>query len=339
MRRLWLNFLVLFTLFIMLAVGIGVALVHFGMGKHQLESVSKPYLETEWQDRPEDIDLLRERLAQLYADRQKQFIPEIIFRDSETVEAIVEDSKIDSQDMIADEQVDDVHEEKIADTRPKIIIVIDDLGLNRGRLERLANLSIPMTFAFLPYAKNLKSDTQFSHEKGHDIFLHLPMQPIRKTIDPGPNYLRTDMDKAEIIKHFEAAVQNFTHISGFNNHMGSAFTKHKPSMEIILAEAEKRNLIFLDSRTIQEIASIDIAKERGQSILVRDVFIDHVKEPEAIQKQLQLTERVAKRYGSAIAIGHPYPETIDALEEWLKTDVSARFHFITASELYRIKQP
>jgi polysaccharide deacetylase 2 family uncharacterized protein YibQ len=47
------------------------------------------------------------------------------------------------------------------------------------------------------------------------------------------------------------------------------------------------------------------------------------------------TERVAKRKGYAVAIGHPHAATIDVLEQWLPEAETAGFKFVPVRELVR----
>ena len=47
--------------------------------------------------------------------------------------------------------------------------------------------------------------------------------------------------------------------------------------------------------------------------LKRDVFLDNTRDKSYINSQFLELIKIAKRKGSAIAIGHPYPETTDVL--------------------------
>jgi polysaccharide deacetylase 2 family uncharacterized protein YibQ len=49
----------------------------------------------------------------------------------------------------------------------------------------------------------------------------------------------------------------------------------------------------------------------------RNVFLDNDLDAEKIKAQLAELERVARRRGQAIAIGHPHGVTVDVLAEWI----------------------
>jgi polysaccharide deacetylase 2 family uncharacterized protein YibQ len=67
--------------------------------------------------------------------------------------------------------------------------------------------------------------------------------------------------------------------------------------------------------------------------IARDVFLDDVISPDAIRAQLLETERVAKRKGYAVAIGHPHAATMETLEQWLPEAESQGFKFVPVREL------
>lgn len=217
--------------------------------------------------------------------------------------------------------------------KPKIAIVIDDMGMNFTRLRALADLKGPMSLAFLPYAENLAEQTQYAHNKGHELLVHMPMQPKSKTVDTGPIVLKPGMGKTELLAMLDKGLSQFDGFAGINNHMGSAFTEDVTGMRTILQELKKRGLFFLDSKTTAKSVGEGLAREIGVKYVGRDVFLDHVNTLEFINKQLAQAERVALKNGSAVAIGHPYPFTIEALEKWIPEAKAKGFELVTISTL------
>ena len=105
--------------------------------------------------------------------------------------------------------------------------------------------------------------------------------------------------------------------------MGSFLTQEKKAMAIILGEIKRKKLFFVDSRTTSKTVAYDVAKKLGLKSAERNVFLDDIEDEEEIIKQIELLINTAKKNGRAIAIGHPRPETIAALEKMLpalKTD-------------------
>ncbi len=199
----------------------------------------------------------------------------------------------------------------------QIAIVLDDMGLNEKAARRAADLPGPLTLAFLPYAQNLPAQTAHARSQGHELMVHMPMEPEGRGMDPGPNAMMTGLDKAELQRRLTRNLDQFKGYVGFNNHMGSRFTANRSGMTVVLEEAKARGLLFLDSRTTEATVSAKIARDLDLPYAARDVFLDNVRTDAAIRTQLATLVTVARKRGAAIAIGHPYPETLAVLAVWL----------------------
>lgn len=202
--------------------------------------------------------------------------------------------------------------------RPLIAIVIDDVGLDRPHSKRAWELPGPLTMSFLPYAKDLREQARAARARGHELMLHLPMEPNGRN-DPGPGALLVSMSDVEIRQRTVAALDSFEGFAGVNNHMGSRFTAFRPGMETALRQMKPRGLMFLDSRTTAQSVGEQTAQELGVPAIVRHVFLDDEESVEAVRRKLAEAEAVARRQGFVVAIGHPHEATLQALAEWLPT--------------------
>jgi len=200
--------------------------------------------------------------------------------------------------------------------------VIDDMGLDRARSERTTALPAPLTLAYLAYARDLDGQTGAARAAGHELLVHVPMEP-GPGADPGPNALLTSLTPEELARRIEWNLSQFTKFVGINNHMGSKATSDRPSMAAVMSKLSDRGLLFLDSRTSGATVAYAEAEKQGIPALRRDVFLDHDPSPIAVRAALDQVEEIARRRGHAIAIGHPKDATIEALAEWLP-DVQAR---------------
>ena len=203
-------------------------------------------------------------------------------------------------------------------SRPLIAIVIDDVGLDRPRSRRAWELPGPLTMSFLPYAKDLREQAKAARARGHELMLHLPMEPNGRN-DPGPNALLVSSTDAELRQRTNAALDSFDGYVGANNHMGSRFTAFRPGMETVMRQFKSRGVMFLDSRTTAQSVGDQTAQEMGVPSIVRHVFLDDEETLDAVRRKLAETEAVARRQGFAVAIGHPHDVTLQALAEWLPT--------------------
>lgn len=206
-----------------------------------------------------------------------------------------------------------------ADGRPLIAIVIDDLGLSGEKVRRTAALPAPLTLAFLPYANGLSELTAVARARGHELLVHVPMEPGSRTTDPGPNALLTEYGVRDLLSRIEWNLGRLDGYVGINNHMGSRFTADPSGMAVVLSELNRRGLMFLDSRTSAKTVGDKLARTIGLPSVERDVFLDPDGARSDVAGQLVELERTARRQGYAVGIGHHYNVTLDTLEGWLDT--------------------
>lgn len=203
--------------------------------------------------------------------------------------------------------------------RPLVAIVIDDMGVDHKRSLEMVAMPAPLTLSYLTYARNIRKQTAAARAVGHELMLHVSMEPGSHAVDPGPNVLLTGESDTEIRSRLDWGLNRFSTYIGINNHMGSKFTADAAGMRVVMEELKKRGLIFLDSRTTSKTVGAKIAHEIGVTVVERNIFLDNVNAKDAILKQLAALVRVARHRGAAIAIGHPRDGTIAALKAWLPT--------------------
>ena len=216
--------------------------------------------------------------------------------------------------------------------KPKVIIVFDDMGIDRRAFEQVAQLPGPLTLAFLPYAKDVDALADQAREAGLELMLHLPMQP-QGSADPGPHALKADMTGAAFLKELEWNLNRFDGYVGVNNHMGSKLTTDEAAMKTVLAYLKHEGLFFLDSVTTGDTVVRSAGAMVDARILSRDVFIDAEDSKIAIIRLLELVERIAIETGYVIAICHPRQATIDILGPWLTSAPYRGFDVTTLSAL------
>jgi len=219
--------------------------------------------------------------------------------------------------------------------KARIAIVIDDLGIDRPRTARVIRLPGPLTMSFLTYAPDLDKQTRAARDAGHELLLHIPMEPGSQDVDPGPNVLLTGIPRQELLTSLKWNLDQFTGYVGVNNHMGSRFTADMPGMVAVMEELKKRNLFFLDSITAGNSVARKAARKVGLPFAGRNVFLDHADDVVGISKRLAEVEKLAKRTGRAIAIGHPREATLKALVPWLKDIEKRGFKLVPLSSVVK----
>ena len=203
--------------------------------------------------------------------------------------------------------------------RARIAIVIDDLGVDHRRTERTIALKAPLTLSFLAYANDLPHLTEAARRAGHELMVHIPMEPMSRAEDMGPNGLAVSLSRDELLRRLRWDLGRFEGYVGVNNHMGSRFTSDAAGMTAVMEELKARGLLFIDSRTIASTLGAELAQRVGVPNASRDVFLDNESDATAVGERLAVLEARARRQGSAIAIGHPHDGTLAELTLWLDT--------------------
>ena len=203
----------------------------------------------------------------------------------------------------------------VADDTPLLALIVDDMGDRAAEGERVAALEQPVVCAFLPHTPHAEMLAEACHRADKEVMLHQPMEP-KNGAAQGPSGLYLDMTRNEVEQVIRENLEAVPHVSAVNNHMGSLLTRHPGHMAWVMEVLrEQGDLLFVDSRTSTYSVGEQLADEAGLPALSRDVFLDHHRDPEAIREQLHRALRHARQGGTAVAIGHPYPETVAILEE------------------------
>jgi polysaccharide deacetylase 2 family uncharacterized protein YibQ len=264
-------------------------------------------------------------------------VPEIESNsDSMIKHTTILDDTIENVDMNIDIELNkDVGPQMIV---ADVAIIIDDIGYNKS--QGLAAINIPgnLTYAIIPHSPHSKFLATAAHNKQKEIILHAPMSNIHNH-PMGQSGLTNDMSKEHFDHTLLDALASVPYISGVNNHMGSLLTQMQRPMEWTMKTIKENGLYFIDSRTPPASIAWKTAQQFNIASLKRDVFLDHKRDSIFIAEQFERFINIAKRRGYAIAIGHPYPETIEYLKNNINRLKAHGIRLKIASELVNRHSP
>ena len=215
-----------------------------------------------------------------------------------------------------------------------VAVIIDDVGHSKPAARPFIEMDHPVALSILPgrtFSWDLAAEAA---ERGKTILLHLPMEPEGYPgIDPGPGAILLSQSREEIREVLERDIASIPGVVGINNHMGSRATTDPTVMETVLDLINKKELFFIDSRTSPETIALKLAREMGIPSARRDVFLDNIPTPSAIDARTdELLDLVEKR-GWAIGIGHANVETANALERMAKKASQRNIQWISLESL------
>jgi uncharacterized protein len=201
--------------------------------------------------------------------------------------------------------------------KPRIALIIDDIGFSFYRTRLFLDLKVPITFSILPRLVHSRDLAYEIRDKGHEIMLHQPMEPLSSHMDPGPGALYVGYGDMRIADIMEENIGNVPFAAGVNNHMGSKFTECPREIKEALKVVRKKDLFFVDSLTSSRSMGYKTARGLHMPAACRNIFLDNVTNESDILIQLEKLKRHAQKYGRAIGIGHPFPETASAIGHFL----------------------
>ncbi len=222
------------------------------------------------------------------------------------------------------------------DGRPRIAVIIDDLGIDRPRTARAIELPAPVTMSFIAYAGDLPHQTAAARHAGHELLVHVPMEPLNRRQDMGPNGLAVDLPQDEVLRRLRWDLDRFEGYVGINNHMGSRFTGDERSMEPVIGELKLRGLLFVDSRTVGNSTGMTLSRSLGVPYASRDVFLDDEQTSPQLDARLRDVEMIARKRGRVVAIGHPHDATLAALNAWFATLPRQGFVLVPISSMVKV---
>jgi hypothetical protein len=194
----------------------------------------------------------------------------------------------------------------------KLVIIIDDVSYGRD-VKAIQSTGLPLVMSFLPPSSRHPESGKLAQQQNR-FMVHLPLEAVDFN-DEESSTLRSSDTEETISKRIAALKQVYPGVRYMNNHTGSKFTADAEAMEKLMRVLKSEGIVFVDSRTTAKTKVPEISKKLGIRYLGRDVFLDHQDGVANVKKQIREAVEKAKRHGTAIAIGHPRPDTIRALKE------------------------
>jgi polysaccharide deacetylase 2 family uncharacterized protein YibQ len=212
-------------------------------------------------------------------------------------------------------------------------IIIDDVGNNLLYGKQVVDLPATLTIAILPDTTYARRLARRAARNNKEIMLHLPMQSVEHHRH-SPGTLDLHMTHQEFLHQLQRNLSAVPYIRGVNNHMGSLLTRHPGHMAWLMdALSRHGDLYFIDSKTTSKSIADQIAGEYRVPALSRDFFLDPNDQPDTLERQFTRFINKVNSRGYALAIAHPYPDTIAFLKANLNRLESNGIKLVPVSRL------
>ena len=215
-------------------------------------------------------------------------------------------------------------------TTAKLVLILDDIGYSVEAGLRAIDLPALITFAVIPHTPHGKALAEAAHLAGRELMLHAPMSNL-SGMELGEGGLTLQQSEEEFLQVLTAALADIPYIKGVNNHTGSELTAASQPMQWVMQELKKRDLYFVDSMTTRDSVAGATAAQFMVPSLRRHIFLDNIQTAEAIDTEFKRALALAQAQGYAVAIGHPYPETLAYLETALPLLAASQVDIVPVS--------
>lgn len=217
----------------------------------------------------------------------------------------------------------------------EMAIVIDDFGYSSEPINAFAAIDRPLTFAVLPYRSSSNEAATRGISSGHQVMLHLPMEPLAASEQSERITIGIGMGDTEIRETVSRAIQAIPGIIGINNHQGSRATADQRVMRQVLSVIKANSLFFVDSRTNSKSVGVATARQLRVKTAANDLFIDNDNDVAAVKRQLRIARDMALRDGSVIVIGHARLTTAAAIQEMITELEESGIKLVFVSDMVR----
>lgn len=222
--------------------------------------------------------------------------------------------------------------------KPRMAIVIDDLGQSLKDCEYFASLPVSVNCAVMPGMRNSKKCAELVLRKEQTLLIHFPWENLGKNaIKQYPIRLTSNMSSAEMRKMFTRAIESVPGAHGINNHMGSVLSQNPQAIKKIMTIMSKlpQQKFFLDSHTSRKTQAFDHAYAYGIPAALNNAFLDGKQDEAYIQNQFAYAVRHAEKYGSVIAICHGNRQVTKRVLEKCISLYNDRVEFVSLTELVK----
>jgi polysaccharide deacetylase 2 family uncharacterized protein YibQ len=221
--------------------------------------------------------------------------------------------------------------------RPRVAIIIDNLGNDLLIARELVDIDAPLTFAVMPARPFSRQVAELAALFQREVLLHLPMEAENGEDFGATGLLELGASRDDIRRQVDAALDTVPHAVGVNNHLGSHFTANAEHLQWVLERLREHGLFFIDSLATSHSVACTVAAAIALPCATRDLFLDDADDPTAIRAQLDGLLQLARTRGDAIGIGHGRPATLAALRAAVPGFAAAGVDIVSVSTVVTVQ--
>lgn len=244
-----------------------------------------------------------------------------------------EEMLIKSDRLLSDDNKIHVHSENKPIGKPKISIIITNLGLSRRSTELALTLPPQCALGFLPYTRNLRPLLGRAQINGHEIYIYLPLQTDHLSEKPDKYALMHNLPPEENASRLNAILNSQQHFTGVYSSYKEIFTNDLQISELIFDHMHDKDLIFILGRGLNESLKKDL--DRYNNVIPTNIVLDKEPDRESIGKQLEILVDIAQKEGIALGYAQGFTLSMEIIKEWIPTLAKRGIELVPVSELLK----
>jgi polysaccharide deacetylase 2 family uncharacterized protein YibQ len=217
--------------------------------------------------------------------------------------------------------------------KPKIAIIVTDIGLNKNRLQDVFTQSpTNTTLAFSSYAEIVTLDK--NAEKSFENWLVLPTEKTNEAYDPGIIGLFNSRDIKLNLSNLNSLLNRQNSYTGFIIPPYSAFPKEKQQYKQLVERIYELGYGIADASNAAIDPQVLTSGLPDYPYFQVDLVIDNELTPRAINSAFRKLEIIAEENKKAIGLIHSYPISLELYNLWADTLDERGFVLLPLSALF-----
>jgi len=207
---------------------------------------------------------------------------------------------------------------------PRLALVLFGFGNDLAGARRVFDLPVPFAVALAPDTKTSSAMFRAAHEKGREVVLHIPLEPVNyPQLNPGPGTLLVTLKPDRATGTMRRWLDQAGPVVGVANHMGSLATQDMTLMGAVYRELKRRHLPFIHVQPAAGAVCRSLAAELGVIYDEPDAVLDteaRAKTPKALDRRWSEIIEQARTREHAVVWVRVTPLT----REWLTRATTAK---------------
>lgn len=208
----------------------------------------------------------------------------------------------------------------VSNTKP-VSLMIGGLGINRALTKRaIDELPAEISLSFAAHAPNLQSQINAARARGHEVMIELPMESEEfDTSEPGAEWaLRVgSASTTQNTRNLDRLLSRASGYFAVTNYNGGLFLQRSDSVVPMMASLSEAGLGFIFDGSVAAPSLSTLANASRLPYLKAFTMIDSNPDRASIKGELDRMTKLAGSGAAPVGVGFTYPQTIDAVSEWV----------------------